>query len=194
MRRIHIILLFFFSFAFALRAQKDSVYTGNKTPGKRGDDNKEKWWKDKLTYGGNVDGFFTQGLTYIYISPTIGYMLTEKLNVGVGFVYNYSSTVYGYQRYNQSVYGGHSYANYFINNNLFVRGQYDKLYQNDYYNLTDPKAKTWIDYVLVGGGYSQPVGESAVFTAALMYNLTPHRLSIYPGLLIYQIGFVARFH
>jgi hypothetical protein len=192
MRRIHIILLFIFSYCAALHAQKDSVYYGNPTPkSKQTKENDD--WKERFTYGGNFQAFFGNP-TYIYLSPAIGYNLLDDLNIGAGIIYNYASVDYGGAgKFSQSIFGTHSYARYSVTNFFFIQGQYDKLYQPNVYSYKIPQEKVWVDYAMGGVGYSQPLGELATFNTSLMYNFTPHRLSIYPSQFIFQVGIFSRF-
>lgn len=176
-------------------AQTDSVYTGNVAPSDSNRHYRERNtdWMEKFTYGGNFQLQFGS-FTFIYLSPTIGYSPFEKFNFGVGFIYNYISLDYGrpYGKVSQSVFGGHSYARYFVTDNVFLQGQYDLLRQPDVYSVK-PNAKAWVRYVLVGGGFRQPIGDKAALSSSILYNLTPSDLSIYPGRLILQFGFMANF-
>ena len=145
----------------------------------------------RLTFGGNFQVLFGT-YTFVYISPTVGYRVTDNVNVGLGFIYNFSSINYGppYGKVSQSIYGAHTYARYIFAQNLFVQAQFDKLYQPDWFSRI-PNDKTWVNYLLIGGGFRQQVGSRAALMTSIMYNLTPSPLSIYPGRIIIQFGFVA---
>lgn len=193
MKQIIIGLVFIFSFTANLYSQTDSVYTGDKPGGPKPNKKKREYpWKDKITYGGNFQAFFGNP-TFIYVSPSIGYQLTEKLNAGIGMIYNYTKVDYGvYGKYSQSIFGGHSYARYSVTPSFFVQGQYDRLRQPDYYHIM-PGKKIWVDYAMAGAGYSQPIGEAVAFNTVVMYNFTyDARYSIYPSPFIFQVGFVGR--
>jgi hypothetical protein len=188
---IIVLLLFFCS---GLHAQTDEVYIGvskadtSKNSKKR---NNTDWIK-KVTYGSNFQAIFGT-YTYIYLSPTIGYNLTKNFNVGVGFIYSYANINYkGYGRFEQSIYGAHSYARYFINESFYAQAQFDHLLQPNVYNYYNPREKIWVDYFLLGGGYRQSLGKRAAFVSSIMINLTPNVLSIYPNP-IFQVGFVGGF-
>ena len=193
MKRLIGILVLVFSISCSIHAQTDSVYYGDR-PVKTREAQKNNKWKEKLTYGGNFQTLFGT-YTYIYLSPTIGYTPVKNLNVGLGVIYNYSKWDYGrYGRaYPQTVFGGHSYVRYNVLPNFFVQAQYDKLRQSDRYNLNNPNKKVWVDYLLGGIGFSQPIAQKFALNTSLMYNFTPNRLSIYPIPLIFQIGFSGRF-
>jgi hypothetical protein len=192
MRRLIGILALVFSVSIAAFSQTDSVYYGNR-PAKTREQQKDYKWIKKFTYGGNFQTLLGT-YTYIYLSPTIGYMPVKKVNVGVGFIYNYSNWDFGrYGRMPQTVVGGHSYIRYNLLPSFFVQGQYDKLRQRDSYSLTNPDTKVWVDYILAGIGFNQPIARKFALNTTLMYNLTPNRLSIYPIPLIFQIGFTGTF-
>lgn len=178
-----------------LGAQTDSVYTGNvaATDSSRHYKERDTEWMEKFTYGGNFQLQFGT-FTFIYLSPTIGYSPIEDFNFGVGFIYNYISLDYGkpYGKVSQSVFGGHSYARYFVTDNVFLQAQYDMLRQPDVYSIR-PDSKTWVKYALVGGGFRQPIGDKAALSSSILYNLTPSDLSIYPSRLIIQFGIMASF-
>jgi hypothetical protein len=187
-------VVFLLFFCLGYNAQTDSVYYGvpktdttYKPKRKRNTD-----WMQKVTYGGNVQAIFGS-YTYVYLSPTIGYLPFKNLNVGIGFIYSYASTNYsGYGRFSQSIYGVHTYARYFVTESLFVQGQFDHLLQPNVYNYYNPNEKVWVDYSLIGGGYRQSIGKHAALITSLMINVTPSVLSIYPNP-IFQIGFVGGF-
>lgn len=187
------LLFFLLQFANSLHAQTDSVYYGiPKKDTTKIKKHKNKDWMKKITYGGNFALSFGT-YTYINISPAIGYNVSKKLNMGVGVIYNYFSINYGsqYGRISETVYGTRVYARYMITPSLFALGQYDRSLQPDFYSFT-PNKKAWVDYVMVGGGYRQSLGNKAGLVASIMYNLTPNNLSIYSNPYI-QIGFVGGF-
>ena len=193
MRRFSVIIFLLFCFADKYFSQTDSVYYGTKkVDRKREVEERKQGWKEKTTYGGNFQVFFFGQTTFIYLAPTIGYLPFKKLNVGVGGVYSYRSDVQQGGRYSQSIFGGHSFAHYMIVPNLSIMAEYDKLNQPDWYSGVAGK-KVWVDYLLVGLGFIQPAGDKLAFHSSLMYNLTPHRLSIYRSNFILQFGITARF-
>jgi hypothetical protein len=191
--RITILLLFFYA---AFHAQVDSVYTGARVLNDSTLHKKERNtdWMKSLTYGGNFQVWLGNPM-FLFISPTIGYdLIDEKLNAGIGFIYNYTSADYGsYGKITQSVFGGHSYVRYVITEGLFTQLQYDRLHQPNFQAI-DPGKKVWVDYILFGGGFRQPIGDKAALTTSIMYNLTPSPLSIYyPNRVVIQFGIVAGF-
>ena len=179
--------------SLSLRSQTDDVYTG--TPNKIDSIKKKKIrnsdWLEKVTYGSNFQLQFGT-YTFIYLSPTIGYMPFEKFNIGAGIIYNYVSINYASGRYRQSIYGTHTYARYLVTNGFFVQGQYDRLFQRPTQNV-NVNDKSWVEYALVGIGFRQPLGDKVALTTTIMYNLTPNSSSIYPSRFVIQFGFVGGF-
>ncbi len=185
----------FVIFSMSINAQVDSVYYGTKSmdtsivkkPKKRHD------WIKKITYGGNF-GLLFGSYTYINVSPTIGYNFFKNFNAGIGLIYNYFSINYGaqYGRISQTVYGHRTYARYMVTQNIFLLGQYDRLLQPNFYNISNPDQKIWVDYGMAGGGYRLLLGNKSALVTSIMYNFTPSPLSIYQNPII-QVGFIGSF-
>jgi hypothetical protein len=175
-------------------AQTDSVYYGDPAKDTMRKVRKERNndWLDKVTYGGNFQLSFGT-YTNIYLAPTIGYTPFKRFNFGAGFIYNYVSINYsGYGRFEQTIYGGTSYARYYFGESFFGQAQFDYLLQPNVFNYKNPKEKVWVEYFLVGGGYRQMLGKRAALVTSIMVNLTPNKLSLYPNP-IFQVGFVGGF-
>src|SRR5687767_10805119 len=106
-------LLIFLIACLSAHAQIDSVYYGI-TPERPAPPRKERntEWLKKITYGGNFHGWLGNP-SFIFLSPSIGYVPVEEINIGAGLIYNYLSTDAGYYgRYTHSIFGGHSYLRY----------------------------------------------------------------------------------
>lgn len=189
MKLIRIIFLLLFCSFFA-NAQVDSVYYGSEHPTKKTKERNDAW-KDKFIWGGNIQAWIGNP-TFILLTPTIGFIPFEKFNVGIGGIYNYTSYNSSYGKYAQSIFGGHSYARYTIGDSYFVQVQYDKLLQPDLFSY-EPNDKIWIDYIFVGGGFSQQIGDKLALSTSIMYNVNRNQLSIYPSRLIIQFGITGMF-
>jgi hypothetical protein len=192
MKYIANILLFVLFASFVSEAQVDSVYYGNRN---KEETKKEKEkrkepqedWKKSLVWGGNFQAWFGSN-TYIFISPNVGYPVRKNVLLGLGIVYNYSN----YYGYSQSIYGGQSYVRYTIRNSYFIQATFDRLLQPNYISI-EPNDNIWVNYLMVGGGFRQPISQKAAFTTSLMYYVNPSPLSIYPSRLIIQFGMSASF-
>jgi hypothetical protein len=174
-------------------AQTDSVYTGAKPPKKPRDRSEPAPWKDRMFYGGNFNALFGT-FTIVNLNPVIGYRLTDRLHVGGGGIFNYFSVRYGTQRVSQVFYGSHTFARAFVLENVFAQVQYDRLYQPKINFTRGTLEKGWVDYLLVGGGVRQRMGENAFFVTSILYNVNrdPRQISAYFNPVI-QIGIVGGF-
>ena len=189
------ILFIFILFGNTLVAQVDSVYAGEGIV-KKGKDKKPKdrseFW-DKVFYGGNFNALFGT-YTIVSLNPVIGYRISDKFHVGGGGIFNYYAVRYSGYTVSQVFYGSHTFARYFITDNIFAQGQYDRLYQPKINYAKGTLEKGWVDYVLVGGGIRQPIGEHAFFVASLMYNINadPKQISAYYNPVV-QVGIIGGF-
>ncbi len=143
-------------------------------------------FKERLYFGGNVGAWFGS-TTYINLSPLVGVKITKKFSVGAGVTYNYFSQTYQGQKYTSTIYGGSAFARYFVMDNLFLQGGWDRLSVVNPASLL-PGGRTWVDNILLGGGYRQAFSERGNFVAAIFYNVNQTPLSPYPNPII-QLGF-----
>jgi hypothetical protein len=187
---ISLVFLFLFS---TLQAQVDSVYTGRLPDSSSRPPKKliSQEIKERITWGGNFQAWIGNP-TFIFLSPTVGYIPFRNFNVGVGGIYNYTSYRTWYGTYAQSIFGGHSYARYVFAESYFVQLQFDKLRQPDFF-ASDPNARRWVNYLMLGLGLRQSIGERTSLITSIMYNLIPDPLSIYPSRVIVQFGVVGTF-
>lgn len=182
------------SLTFISQAQVDSVYYGQGPATKKLNTTKKEKndaWKEKVAWGGNIQAWLGNP-TFIFLSPNIGYIPFENFTIGVGGIYNYTSYNSSYGSYSQSIFGGHSFARYTFADSYFVQAQYDKLLQPDLFS-SEPNAKVWVDYVLVGGGFRQSISDKLAFTTSIMFNLKQNPLSIYTRGAIIQFGIIGNF-
>ena len=121
---------------------------------------------EKLTLGGNF-GLQFGNVTYVDISPTVGYRFTDRFTAGPGITYRYLKV----RNFDPiSVYGYRAFARHTIGKQLFAQTEFENLY-NDYLTLDRRRERAWVPGFFVGGGLYQPIGRrSAVFISAL-YNL-----------------------
>lgn len=143
-------------------------------------------FKERIYFGGNVGAWFGS-TSYVNISPLVGFKVTKKFSIGAGIIYNYYSQTYQGKKYTSTIYGGNAFARYFVLDNLFVQGGWDRLSVENPASLL-PNGRSWVDNILVGGGYKQAFSERGNFVAAIFYNVNQTPLSPYPNPIV-QIGF-----
>lgn len=149
-----------------------------------------KFDPSKLTYGGNFGATFGS-LTYIDISPLVGYRITDRFISGIGLSYiyyrqKYSPTVI----YQTHLYGGRLFSQYSILPNVFLHGELEAL-NFDYYDfLTGENTRAWSISPLAGAGYSSPIGNRGSFRIMALYAFShTNPKSFYYGQpLIFRVG------
>lgn len=179
--------------SFFVKAQVDSVFMGRPAAAKPANNKpaRSEEWKKTITWGGNFQAWLGNP-TFVLLSPTIGFMPYNNVNVGIGIIYNYTSYSSSYGSYSQSIWGGHSYLRYIIAESYFLQVQFDKLNQPNLLSF-DPNDKIWVNYLMVGGGFRQKLGSKSALTTSIMYNLYPSPLSIYISRVLVQFGVVGSF-
>lgn len=142
--------------------------------------------KDRFFYGGNL-GLQFGSVTFIDVSPMVGFWFTNELSAGVGAIYNYAK----YSNYNPAIerqlYGGNVFARLDIFSNLFLHAQYEPI-NVEYFDLSGKKSRKWVENTLVGGGYKQAVGKRSCLTISVLWNLTQSEDSPYQNPII-RAGF-----
>lgn len=173
-------------------AQVDSVYFGNRKKENQ-KEQKKSWtsndWTKSLVWGGTFQAWFGNQ-TFVFLSPSVAYPVYKNVLVGIGGIYNYSSYKGPGWSYSQSIFGGQSFVRYIIRDSYFIQGSYDRLLQPNFLSV-EPNDKTWVDYLMFGGGFRHALSEHSAFNTSLMYYVNPSPLSIYPSRIIVQFGFTA---
>jgi len=120
-------------------------------------------WQERIFMGGNLGlQFGTQ--TYVNISPTMGYRITNALSAGVGVSYIYQK-IYDISR---THYGGNVFGRMKIADPFFAMAQYEYLSVDTGFE----GRRLGLKSVLVGGGIQQPLGGKAVASFTVLYNLS----------------------
>lgn len=169
-----ILNLFFISSAFAQREV----------------DEEKKSFFDRTYFGGNFNLQFGN-VTFIDISPLMGYMVTDKFSVGTGITYQYLN--YRYLDFSTNIYGGRLFARHNIGQQFFVHTEFESL-NVEFPRLTPTNervwAREWVPGVFVGGGIFQPFGRRGGVNLMALYNLTYQRgKSPYANPWVIRVGF-----
>ncbi len=154
-----------------------------------------KFDPSRLTYGGNFGATFGS-VTYVDISPLIGYRVTDRLISGVGVTYIYYrqrfQTVSGNTfTYQTNLYGGRIFSQYSIFPNIFVHGEIEAL-NFDYYDfLSGENTRAWFTTPIVGAGLTQPMAGTGSFRIMALYafNTDNPKSPYYQQPLIFRVGF-----
>ena len=162
---------------------------GQWTPEEKNKSGKGFDWS-KVYVGGGLALQFGN-YTFIDVSPTLSYRLTDNLSTGFGISYKYLSynSIDGYDSH---LYGGNIFSRYGFAENFFGHIEYELL-NVEYFtvsssgNILDSDRKD-VSYLWVGGGYRQPIGLNSYLNIMVLYNLNESIYSIYPNP-VYRIGF-----
>lgn len=130
---------------------------------------------DRLYFGGGLGlngGTDSYGNRYFYLGlyPIIGYMVNNELSVGMGINYQYYSFPDVGQEIHQ--YGVSPFVRYNFGQ-LFLYGEYSLL-NTPVYNINSGARKTF-DRLLLGAGYSQPLGGRASLNVMGLYDVIWNR-------------------
>jgi hypothetical protein len=120
-------------------------------------------WQERIFFGGNL-GLQFGGQTYVNLSPTMGYRLTNAVSVGVGVSYIYQK-VFNISR---THYGVNTFARVNITDQFFGMAQYERLSVD----VGVEGRRVGLSSMLVGGGIQQPLGGNAVASFTVLYNLS----------------------
>jgi len=151
----------------------------------------ENFW-ERVYFGGN---FWMQfgNVTYIDVSPMVGYRFTDKFSAGPGIVYQYYKDKRFSPAYETNTYGGRLFARHTVFQQFFVQAQYESLStevpnyvsQVEYYLVRE-----WVQGAFIGGGIAQPLGRKGAIIISGMYNfLYDEYRSPYPSAWVFNVGF-----
>ena len=173
---------------FPASTRRDSITVKEPEPEKSG------FQSSKLVPGGNLALQF--GDPYYYdISPSLGYMVTDKLMAGLGVIYVSMGGRYpnSNQKYNFTYYGGRPLIRYRVMNDIYANAEIDFLnapYFSAMNNSTVETPRKWTTNPLLGASYVVPFGKRGGIQATLLYNLNYQEdYSPYSSAWIWRIGF-----
>jgi len=118
------------------------------------------------------------GMFYGSLTPLVGYRVTERLSVGVGFNYTY----YKSRLYEEQFYAGIAWARLGLFNGLFACAEIDQV-NAPVYSLGGV-ARESFPLLLAGGGISQGIGHGLGTYFQIMYDFTEEERSPYGPLVI----------
>jgi hypothetical protein len=169
------------------QVKKDSIY--NKVKPKSG-----KW--DKFVFGGYL-GLSVGNETMIYISPNVGYYITQRILTGVGLTYEYdnqkhtSSNMFGGRIYNEYIFLDNIGAKMRIKSNFAIYShiEYEVLSLDRDFSTLAKTNRFLLHEILIGGGVKQIVGKSSSVNVTILYNIIQDKRSPDSFPIILRIGF-----
>lgn len=125
----------------------------------------------KWTFGGyaGLGGSFGSGGsgTSLYISPRVGYKVTENLETGLAGSLTWSNSQY----YSSTMIGVGPFANYYFSRNFFLSGMFQEYFIDQKNKVDNLKYSGNESALYLGGGYMQKLGERTYMQIGGMYNV-----------------------
>lgn len=123
--------------------------------------------RERVYYGGSIIVTFGD-VTRIGIYPMIAYKFTPKLSLGAEVGYEWLD----YDDFDQTAnnYGGSVFARYRIVPRLYAHVEYQMVNYEIFTSATTSE-RDWVPYLLVGGGYSQPMGRNAWSYVEVLFDV-----------------------
>jgi len=124
----------------------------------------------RLFVGGGI-GLGFGDVTYIEVSPLLGYKVAPRVTIGGSLLYRYTSDDRYDDSYTASDYGASGFVRGDVLEGFFLQGEYE------YLNYEFPLAggdtdREGFSSILVGPGYSSPIGGNGTVYFAALYNLS----------------------
>ena len=143
------------------------------------------------TFGGSagLGGSFSGsgGGTSVYLSPRVGYKLTENLEGGVAGNFTWSNSKY----YSATTVGVGPFINYYIARNFFLSGMFQEYFFNQTDKFNNLKYNGDEAALYLGGGYMQRIGDRAYMQIGGMYNVLYKKdQSVFGGGFVPSVGVV----
>ena len=127
-------------------------------------------WTENIYYGGNL-GLSFGNITYIDISPMIGYQVSDYYSAGVTFTYQYFND----KRIDISgnVIGGGIFNRFHITEEFFLHAEYQNLSYSELNAISDNGSndRLTVPYLWLGAGFNQRVGGSAAIFVSFLYDV-----------------------
>jgi len=120
--------------------------------------------KDRFYGGGNLGAGFG-ALSYVNLSPLVGFKFTDRFSIGSRPSYQLVYEAASKNAYH--VFGGSVLGRYRVFERAFVTTEYELL---NVPNLSSGERVT-IPYWYVGAGYIYPVGQNVGFSSTILFDL-----------------------
>jgi len=139
--------------------------------------------ENKWYYGGTIGFSFWNNYTYIGIYPQVGYKVTPKFSIGGKIGYSY----YKYHDTDLSTnnYGGSIFTRYRVIPQFYLHGEFVYFsYEQQTYDLQTRQYGTernWVPFILLGGGFSQKVGQNVWAYVEVLFDVLQDENSPYEG-------------
>jgi len=132
---------------------------------------------NKMYFGGYVNASFGS-YTAIGIEPMVGYKLTPKLSLGSKITYEYISDKRYEEDYSASNYGFSVFNRMRVTQGLYTHAEFSAM-NYKLYDSSGESNRTWVPFMFLGGGISQPISGNTWFTAEVLFDVIQNENSPY---------------
>ena len=182
------ILILFLSVMFWVHTSYAQVQFQDTTTAEETVVPKAKIDKSKLYYGGNVN-LSIGNYTVIGATPLVGYKVSPQFSVGGQLAYEYVRDRRYSTDYETSNYGLSIFSRYRVVPQLYVHAEFSEMNYKLYNNLGGSE-RTWVPFLWLGGGFSQPISRNTWLNAQVLFDVINNENSPYKDWEpFYSIGF-----
>lgn len=168
------LLFLLLAFTINIAQQTDSTKAKQTTPPSVYESQKES----KIYYGGGIGFSFWGDYFRISVEPMVGYKITPQLSGGIKVTYEYINDSRSSISSTWHNYGGSLLLRYRIIPQLYAHVEY--AYMSYQYTVSDfTSDRTWVPFLLLGGGYSQQISKNTWAYAQVLFDVIQDENSPY---------------
>lgn len=129
--------------------------------------------KERIFTGGGLGLSFGNTRDFFSVSPVIGYRLTQKLLAGTGVTYRYTNYKLVKPSLKLNDYGVNPFLRFTVYDNIFIQTEFEYLnYEFPVPQTSNETTRKNFNSFLAGGGFIQPIGNSAALFIMALYNFS----------------------
>ncbi|NQV54160.1 MAG: hypothetical protein HQ500_13320 [Flavobacteriales bacterium] len=139
--------------------------------------------KEHIRLGGNVGAQFGS-ITFINVSPMLGYQFNKRFLLGMRGTYQYYK-IQGYNQLSSNVFGASGFGRFFAFENIYTHAEYEVL--NGYFDRSGERIN--LPFLYFGIGYLQSISNNVGISATALYEVL--RFNTSPSILpMIRVGIV----
>jgi len=144
----------------------------------------------KWTFGGSAGlggSFGSGGGTTVYLTPKVGYKLTNDFEAGLAGNFSWQNSDY----FSSTIVGVGPFANYYIGRSFYLSSLFQQYFINTKDKYYDEKYSSDEAALFLGAGYMQNLGSGVYMQLGVMYNvLYDDQKSVFSSGLVPNVGIV----
>lgn len=144
----------------------------------------------KWTFGGSAGlggSFGNGGGTTVYLTPKVGYKITNDFEAGLAGNFSWNNSKY----FSSTIVGVGPFANYYIGRSFYLSSLFQQYFINTKEKFYNDKYSTDESALYLGAGYMQNLGNGVYMQLGVMYNvLYDDQTSIFSSGFVPNVGIV----